>query len=211
MKNERGAVTIIEAAFVFPIMFFIVFFMIMAGEGYYQYARVQNAVTCATVDTAARCENPMLEYVQNHGEVPTDPKATSVIPYRYILTSEAGKITGEAASDLTDKINKMEPLLFKGMKPSNVEVSITPKLNVFVSSITLQCSFEVQFPIKMIFVDERYSLKYRFEVKEPVGDPTEFVRNVSTVSDLIIERNGAVIDFVTKLKEKAQKIGVYLN
>ena len=57
-KWEKGAVTIIEATFVFPITFFIVFFMIMAGEGYYQHARVENLVTYTAITGASRCEHP---------------------------------------------------------------------------------------------------------------------------------------------------------
>ena len=35
ISGEGGAVMIVEAAFVFPIMFFIVFIMLMAGSAYF--------------------------------------------------------------------------------------------------------------------------------------------------------------------------------
>lgn len=208
--NERGAMAIVEAAFVFPIMFFIVFFMIMAGESYYQYACVEYEVTRAAVSAAARCENPMLSYVQNHGSVPTSTTATEVIPYRYILTSEAKSITSTSVGELSDTIEGMKPLLFKNMAPTNVSVSVTPKINVLVSSVTVQCDFEVPLPIRMIFTNKQLSFHYTIKVKEPVGDPAEFIRNVSTVKD-VVERNKAISNFCSELKEKATKIGVYLG
>ena len=51
--HNRGAMSIVEATFVFPIMFFVVFFMIMAGEAFYQHARVEYFVTVAAIDGAA--------------------------------------------------------------------------------------------------------------------------------------------------------------
>lgn len=209
-QEERGAVVIVEAALVFPLMFFVIFFILMAAESYYQYAQVQDVVTQAAVSAAARCENPMLSYVEQNGAVPTDPGETDVIPYRYILTSEAQSITDEAEEDLLEKIQAMKPLVFQGMAPSEVSVEITPQLNVFVSNVTVKCEFQVRLPIRMFFVGDWVAFHYSVELKEPIGDPSEFIRNVSTVSDLL-ERNQQIVDFVTNLKEKAKKIGVYIN
>lgn len=212
LSEEKGAVTIVEAAFVFPIMFFIVFFMIMAGEAYYQYARVENTVTFYAVSAAARCENPMLEYVQKHGNtVPKDPNATQVVPYRYILTGEAKKIANQADSDMRKSIKSMKPLLFRGMNPQIRSTSVKAKLNLLVSSVSARCDFEVALPIRMIFTNDTLKFRYSIEVVEPVGDPAELIRNVSVVSDYFIERHEGVSKFVKEFKEKANKIGVYVN
>ena len=58
-SREKGAVTLIEAAFAFPIMFFIVFFMLMAGSAYFQQARIERIISEATIEACARSENPM--------------------------------------------------------------------------------------------------------------------------------------------------------
>ena len=92
-QAQSGAMTIMEAAFVFPIMFLVIVIMVMLGEAYYQHARVEYEVSHAAVSGAARCENPMLAYVQNNGNtVPTSPSATKVVPYRYIFTGKAQQI-----------------------------------------------------------------------------------------------------------------------
>ncbi len=209
-KGEKGAMTIVEATFVFPIMLFIVFFMVMAGEAYYQHAKVENYVATAAIDGAARCENPMLGEVISSKTVPTDPEKTEVMPYRYILTGEAHKIAKEVESELQEKIESMKPLLFKGMRPINVDVSVSPHMNPLVSSFPIVCEFEVPLPIRMIFSNERLSFSYNVSVSASVGDPAEFIRTVSTISDFL-ERNSSFSDFCGKVKETMGKIGAYLG
>lgn len=209
-RQERGAVTIIEATFVFPIVFFIVFFMIMAGEGYYQHARVEQAVTSAAISGAARCENPMLSEVIKQGSVPTDPTAVDVVPYRYILTSRAKGIADEVASDLGKTIRSFEPLLFRGMSPQNVSVEAIPHINVLVSSLEVKCSFDVPFPIRMIFSEKSMKMSYSVQMTAPVGDPSEFVRNVAMIKD-VIERSEVASGIMDTLGEIAGKVGDFLN
>lgn len=202
--------SIVEATFVFPIMFFVVFFMIMAGEAFYQHARVEYFVTVAAIDGAARCENPMLGKVLADGAVPTDPGAADVMPYRYILTGEAKKIAAEVEGDLQEKVEGIRPLLFKKMRPTNVNVTVKPKMNPLISTLPVSCDFEVPMPIKMLFSDRRITFSYSVNVSASVGDPAEFIRNVSTVTDFL-ERNDRFTEFCGKVKEAMGKIGAYLG
>ena len=45
LRDETGAVAIVEATFVFPIMFFVLFFIMMMGNIYYQQARIDDIVS----------------------------------------------------------------------------------------------------------------------------------------------------------------------
>lgn len=209
-RNEKGAMTIIEATFVFPIMFFVVFFMIMAGEAYYQHAKVEYYVTAAAINGASRCENPMLGTVLDKGTVPTDPAAADVMPYRYIFTGEANKIAVEIESELQKKVDAMKPLLFKAMRPTDVNVDAVPKLNPLISTFSVTCEFDVPLPIRMIFSDEDLKFSYSVNVNTSVGDPSEFVRNVSTVADLL-ERNAAFSEFCGKIRTCMEKIGACIG
>lgn len=209
-RQERGAVTIIEATFVFPIVFFIVFFMIMAGEAYYQYAQVEYEITSSAIRGAAKCENPMLQEVISSGSVPTDPTATDVMPYRYIFTGEAKRIAGDIESDLENRIRSYKPLLFRGMSPQNVDVTVEANMNILVSSLVVNCTFEIPFPIRMIFSGDSMKFNYSMQMAAPVGDPSEFVRNVAMVGD-IIEQNKMASELAEKATECMKKIGVYIN
>lgn len=209
-RQEQGAVTIIEATFVFPIVFFIVFFMIMAGEGYYQYARVEQAVTSAAVSGAARCENPMLSEVIKQGSVPTDPTAVDVVPYRYILTARAKGIADDVAEDLGKTVRSFQPLLFRGMSPQNVSVEAIPHINILVSSLEVKCSFDVPFPMRMIFSKKSMKMSYSVQMTAPVGDPSEFVRNVAMIKD-VLERSEAATNILGNLSKIAWEVRRFLN
>lgn len=210
-QAQSGAMTIMEAAFVFPIMFLVIVIMVMLGEAYYQHARVEYEVSHAAVSGAARCENPMLAYVQNNGNtVPTSPSATKVVPYRYIFTGKAQQIGTDVESELTQKINSMRPLAFRGMSPKNASISVTPKLNVLVSSLRTSCEFDIELPVRMIFSEKSLKVHFSVGTVEPVGDPSEFVRNVSTVSD-IMERNEEAMETFGKIKEAMNKLGRFIN
>lgn len=209
LRSEKGAVAIIEATFVFPVVLFIVFFMIMAGEAYYQRARVECAVTEAAINGAARCENPMLS-ASGGGSIPTDPSAADIMPYRYIFTGEASRIAAEVASELEKTVSSMEPLLFRNMSPTNVSVYIDPQMNILISSFPVECEFDIELPIGMIFTDERLKFSYSVCITTSVGDPAEFIRNVATVQD-IVERNAKLTEMCGKIKEALDRVGAYTN
>lgn len=210
-EAQMGAMTIVEAAFVFPIMFIITFIMIMTGEAYYQQARVEYEVSHGAVSGAARCENPMLAYIQNNGNtVPTNPGASKVVPYRYIFTSEAKRIGTDLENELIQTINSMEPLAFRAMSPRNVNIDVEPRLNILVSSLQVSCEFDIQLPIRMIFSKENVKFHYKISTVEPIGDPSEFVRNVSLVKDLL-ERSAKAQEMYGKIKAALDQVGRFIN
>lgn len=211
MKDgQKGAVVIMEAAFVFPIMFFVIFILLMVCEGYYQYARVERACIVAAVQGAARCENPMLETVQKSGQVPTSTTAAKVRPYRYIFTEESRQIAAQMETELENTIAGMDCLAFRGMTPDEVEVNIDPRLNVLVSAFPVECKFKIQLPIRMIFSNEDLTFHYEVTVVQPIGDPAEFVRNVSTVQDYL-ERNATITEYLQKIQDAFAKIARFIN
>lgn len=209
-RGECGAVLVIEAVFVFPIMFIIVFVMIMAGGAYFQHARVERLVVEAALDGASRCENPMLEKVSNTGSVPTGTSDAKVMPYRYLFTGNAKEIGAEVSGELQEKIEGLSSFGFRGLEPKNVSVKATPKMFVLVSSFEVECAFDVVLPIRMLFAKENFKFHYTVSMTEPIGDPAEFVRNVSMVQDLL-ERNETVMEIAGKFKEAAQKLAKYIN
>lgn len=208
--GEYGAVLIIEAVFVFPIMFIIVFIMMLAGGAYFQHARVERLVVEAAVDGASRCENPMLEQVSKSGSVPTGTADAKVMPYRYLLTGNAESIGNEIEGELKRKIEGLGSFAFKGLGPKNVSVKVTPKMFILVSSFQVECEFDIVLPIRMIFSDQEFQFSYSVSMTEPIGDPAEFVRNVSTVQD-ILERNEKVDGAAGKFQESAKKIARFIN
>lgn len=212
-RDQKGAVVIMEAAFVFPIMFIVVFVMLMACEAYYQYARVERACIEVAVQGAARCENPMLETVQESGAVPSSTTAAKVRPYRYIYSSDAKAIAAELEDTLETNVGNFHVMAFRGMTPTNVEATIIPKMNILVSSFPVRCTFDINLPIRMIFTNDPICFHYEVVVTEPIGDPAEFVRNVSTVQDYLerSEFGDQIENFTEKIHEALQKLGRFIN
>ena len=208
--GEYGAVLIIEAVFVFPIMFIIVFIMMLAGGAYFQHARVERLVVEAAIDGASRCENPMLEKVSKTGSVPAGTADVKVMPYRYLLTGNAKNIGNEVAGELKRDVEGLESLAFKGLEPQNVSVKATPKMFILISSFQVECEFDIVLPIRMLFSNEDFKFHYSVSMTEPIGDPAEFVRNVSTVQD-ILERNEKAAGIAGKFKEASDKIARFIN
>lgn len=208
--GEYGAVLIIEAVFVFPIMFIIIFIMLLAGGAYFQHARVERLVVEAAIDGASRCENPMLEKVSKAGSVPTGTSDAKIMPYRYLFTGNAKSISDEVASELRNTVERLNSLAFKGMEPKNVSVKVTPKMFILISSFQVECEFDIVLPVRMLFFDEDLKFHYSVSMTEPVGDPSEFVRNISTIQD-ILERNEKAASIAEKFKEATKKIARFIN
>lgn len=208
--KEYGAVLIIEAVFVFPIMFIIIFIMLLAGGAYFQHARVERLVVEAAIDGASRCENPMLEKVSSAGSVPTGTADAKIMPYRYLFTGNAKSIGDEVAGALRNTVEGLDSLAFKGLEPKNVSVKVTPKMFILISSFQVECEFDIVLPIRMLFSDEDLKFHYTVSMTEPIGDPAEFVRNVSTIQD-ILERNEKAANIAGKFQEAAKKIARFIN
>lgn len=208
--NEKGAVAVVEAAFVFPVMFIVILVMIMVGEVFYQRARVQQEVMNIAIETAASCQNPMLEYVQENGKVPAGTKDTHVMPYRYIFTGNMKSICQNAEEDLKEKINGYTALAFHGTKPKVKKISVKAENYFFVSYVHIVCDYEIELPIRMLFEKDNFKFSYSTNVQQPVGDASEMVRNVLLVENLM-QKNEAIMDACAKMSEKMKKLSQYLN
>ena len=172
MKNEycsesqSGAMTIIEATFVFPIMFFIVFFMIMAGDIYFQQARVERIVTETAISAASRCENPMQALVGD--SVPDDPDNDGIKPYRYLFGGYVKDICRNIEKESTEKIENFGALGFAGTEVRDLHLSVDPHIYMIISYVDVNCSYRVGFPIRMIFSNKNYDLYLKVDIKQPI-------------------------------------------
>ena len=88
LKSENGAVMIVEAAFVFPIMFFVLFFLIYFGNMYVIKSAISRYTSACAIKGAEYYSNPWVKRVTEAGgnAVPTENK--DVQPYRHIFSSK---------------------------------------------------------------------------------------------------------------------------
>jgi len=81
-KEDKGAI-IVEASIVFPVMFFVLFFLILFGNVIYKQCQINSIVTEYAILGAQYCADPLLAQMEaNGGAVPT---SVDVKPYRYIF------------------------------------------------------------------------------------------------------------------------------
>lgn len=214
LKQDKGAVLLIEAAFVFPMVVIIVLIMVMLGNAEYQKTRVTRVVMSFTMDAAEMAANPMLESVIEDGAIPTVENAPEIEPYRYLFsTFGVGEIETQISNltnDLYDEIEGLTSVGFKSMEPTNIDIQVEYEPGVLMSTIVVQCNFSIEFPIRMLFADENFTVDYAVRTEQCVGDPAEFVRNVGMVKDYA-ERVEWIADATDNIKGAIDKVAEFLN
>ncbi len=113
-KRETGAVQIIEAAFVFPIMFIILFFLIYMGNAYYIRAQIEAIVVEKTIEGANYCTDPLLETIKNDGVIPK-LSDLDLDPYRYFSGMDG--VEEKISREVEEAIEGSSVSLFRYMKP----------------------------------------------------------------------------------------------
>lgn len=186
IKKENGAVTIVEASFVFPIMFIVLFFLIYMGNAFYVKAQVEALVQSYAIEGAARCADPMLENVDKTGKFPSLDKL-KIQPYRYIFggmddveTDIAGKVKKEISKS-TSFFKNMSPVL-KNKSSSNIAKY---QSYVVYSTFSVDVDYSITFPIRFLGTEKSTILNLEARSEVAVNDTTEFIRNTDMVIDMI--------------------------
>jgi len=192
IKNENGMV-IVEAAIVFPVMFFVLFFIIFIGNMYYEQAKVDNIVLTYANKGAQYVADPSLYNMDHGGNVPTDVNGLDIEPYRYII----GSISNGTVSDIENKLSEQVKkeinnggLIFFSNGKTNVIGSDNSKIATFknyvvYSTFVVQVNYEVKFPIRFLGAENPTIAKLSSRAEVSVNDAPEFIRNVDMVVDLL--------------------------
>ena len=212
LKNEYGAVQIIEAAFVFPIMFIILFFLIYMGNAFFIKSQVEAVVETYAIEGASYCADPILQTIKDTGNVPS-LGALKTEPYRYIfggMNAIETKIGNEVESEITGNyasfFNNMKPKLTSGS--ANIA-----KFNNYVvySTFSVEVEYKIEFPIKFFGESTPSVLTINSRAEVPVNDTAEFIRNTDMVIDLfhgtkigqsISDIFGKINDFIANFASK---------
>lgn len=210
-NNECGAVMIVEASIVFPIMFIVILLMIMAGNAYLQNSRATYLVSQAAINNAAACANPMLDYVETNNKIPA-PGEVDVQPYRYFgnFLSGMSELESKVKRELEQSIGGLETGVFKGMSPQNVHATVEYNPGALCSTFLIKCKFDVVLPIRMIGSSENFKFTYDIQFEQPVNDSTDFVRNRSMAMDYL-ERSEKAMNAIDKIKEAMGKVAEIIN
>lgn len=178
-KEEKGSL-VIEAVYVFPVMIFVLLFLIYMGNMFYMRSQVDAIVTEAAVRGAACCADPFLATIEESGSVPTTIE--NIQPYHSILGNSSG--IKAIRSDMVDKLNKLGTGFFAGMGLKNINVKQFKKdSNLISSNFIVEVSYRIKFPIRFLGSDQPTILLMDSKCVVPVTDTPEFILNVDMAMD----------------------------
>lgn len=212
IKNEYGAVQIVEAAFVFPVMFIILFFLIYMGNAHYVKSQIESVVETYAIQGAGYCADPILETIKETGKIPS-LSSLDVKPYRYIFGG-MDEIETEISSAVEYEISGQSSSFFKNMQPKLKTSSYNiAKYNNYVvySTFSVEVEYDIEFPIRFLGDGSPTILTISSRAEVPVDDPAEFIRNTDMVIDLfhgtkvgqsISDVFGKVNDFISSFASK---------
>ena len=185
LKKQNGAVEIIEASFVFPIAFIILFFLIFFGNAFLVKAQVETIVAQEAIRGAAYCADPLLETIKETGGVPSvgDLKTD---PYRYLFGG-MDKIEKEIEKNVKDRIGKETNLFFSTMTPKLKSGGKIASFNnmVVYSTFSVNVEYTIQFPIRFLGENTPEILHLSSFAESAVDDTSEFIRNTDMVLDMV--------------------------
>lgn len=188
--DERGAMPIFEATFVFPIMFFVIFFLIFMGNMYFSKAYTDNLVTEAAIRTAAKCADPNLNSIISSGKVSSSVGSIKNEPYRYIFNafgSGSGSIASAKSQGKNYIVNDLGSFnsFFKKMEPQldTSSVRVDFKNNVISYDLAVTAKYKISLPWKFIFSDDINIYEFTSRAEVPISDAPEFIRNIDMFID----------------------------
>lgn len=188
LKNERG-VLVVESAIVFPVMFFVLLFIIFIGNMYYEQARVESIVMAYATKGAQCVADPFLYDMEATNAVPRESEKLKLEPYRYIL----GSFTEGTITDVEKKIEKDvkkeigdKNLIFFSNSNANVTNAKAEFVNyILYSTFVVEAEYKIQFPIRFLGEKNATIMKFSARAESPVNDTDEFIRNVDMAIDLV--------------------------
>ena len=203
-KKEKGSV-IIEASIVFPVMFLVIFFMIFAGNAYYQKCRVNAIVNKLTIYGAAHCADPMLGCFEgNENKIPST-KEVKIYPYRFLIGGMED-IENSIEDSINDEVKKLNSGLFSGMKAEHVKIKTDFKNRFIYSNFSTEIEYKITIPIRLLGMSDYIVMQEVSILDMPVPDTMEFIRNTDMAED-IVERflNETPKEKIAELIDKAKE------
>lgn len=205
IRGEAGSL-VIEATFVYPIMFFVIFFLIYMGNMFFLKSNIESSVNRVALMGASCYGDTMLEQIESGG-IPAVGDI-DIQPYRYLNVFADGEDCISGEEKLRAEIENTG--FFAGMEPK--VVSINPRINNYVIYQTYEVDVEyrLQFPIRFLFAEDYYSITSTAHAEVPVVDNAEFIRNTDMVVDYI-QRSKTGQKGIAGLTEAIGKLGDFIN
>jgi hypothetical protein len=163
-------------------MIFVLAFLLVVGNAYYQKSRVEFIVTQATYAGAAYCAEPLLKFVESDGKVPefTAGKDSRAKPYRYLIVNK-DKIGSETETRIYSKLDELGTGLFSGMKVQDPVANAEYNNYVVYATLSTDVKYKITVPVKLLGMKDFMSIPISSHTEVAVSDVPEFIRNINAV------------------------------
>ncbi len=176
IKKEYGAVEVIEAALVFPIVIFVVILLMFLGNMFYQQAKMDAIAIRGAEYLSAVYTNPLLL----EDSITTDCTEVNVKPYRYLLGNSEAE--SKAKDQIEKLINKTGTGLFSGMKINGTVKTCKIKNYVVYQTAYVEIEYSIQLiPMRLFGSPSLY--RYSCSTVTAADDSAEFIRNIDMIMD----------------------------
>ena len=211
-RREKGSL-VIESTLVYPVIFFVILFLLYMGNMYYLKAKIDSVVSQEAIRYAALYADPNLELFEQE-EIPTTTKDTKLTDhlYRYVNFAEVGGF-GKANDDEKDKLAKklVDTGFFSKMEPVDIQVKKHEVNNYIIyQTYEVEVSYDLKMPIGVIFGGEIATLHMNTREEAPVTDTAEFIRTVDMAVDYA-ERSKSGEKFIASINEVYGRVDEFVN
>lgn len=215
IHDTNGAVQIVEASIIFPIMFIILFFLIYMGNMFYIKAQVTSLAEVYAIKGASYCADPLLKTIEANGTFPS-LSSMKLDPYRHLFGGN-DSVETDIEGRIVAEINGSTSSFFKNMKPKikTAKSDIATYHNyVIYSTFSVEFDMDVYFPIRFLGEKSKPMLQMSARAQVPVDDTAELIRNTDMVIDYfhgtkagqaISEAFGKVNNFLSSFAKKGEK------
>ena len=180
--DNRGTV-IVEATLVFPVVFMVIFILMVFGNAYWQKSKIDQFVMKSALDGAAYCGSPIAQqYVENENKIP-GCKNVDVYPYRYFLTGYEKEVAYDVEEDIKDYVDSISTGLFSGMEPKTSKVEAKFNNWVVYSTFSVEVNYKIKLPVRLIGMNDWFYIGFSTRNEVPVSDTGEFMRNIDMAVD----------------------------
>lgn len=201
-KENKGSL-IIEATYVFPIMFFVLLFLIYMGNMFYMRSQVDSIVTRAAVKAAAYQADPQLKTIMEQGFVPG--QMNDIQPYHSLFGTSAS--ADAVRNEMVGQLDTLGTGFFAGMGLRDIVIDeFQYNSSLVASTFSVKVTYRIRFPIRFLGDNSPVILQIRSQVTVPVTDTPEFIQNVDMVMDFA-DSTGVT----EKLKDFTSKVGEFFK
>ena len=225
--KREDANSLVENVIVLPLIFIVIFFMIMAMFVIHDRSTLDAAAKRGTIYAAKLVSDPSYDILLSksgniQGELDTtvdylpidafEDYGNNIKPYRYL------KLNKEAIEDQTEReiyeIIKKTKIPWREIKTDDIDVEIDNKIiyqNVMVN-------ITARYPLPKLFASFGLPTEFEYSVSAAtaVNDPDEFIRNVDLVVDTLFTLDQSLLEgkgnaALQKIKDMGTKLKEFLK